>query len=553
MTAAPRLSIDSSSDSGRPWWGAAWLAVLAFAIALRVAGISFGYPHSFHPDEGFMARMAAHAVTLAGDPSTPPYTSWVAYPPSLANQIALVSLLLPDDVEPKLFLVGRWIVLFWAIVGMICVTLCARALGGRPGAFLAAAHCGFSPLLVEQSRYCTTDTPTGAGVALTCWLAIRLQQRPTWRRYLLAGAAVGLAASYKYMGAMGALLVVGAHLTSQRPFRARQLGRLVAAGLISIAVFILLNFEILRSWTEFWAETARMHQIYTTGHPGFTSDRNWIHAPRYLLSYVVGWPAAIAMAVAVPWLWVRHRTPRVLSAAGVASVATLHLAYLSSLPVFIARNQVHTGLLWSIAFGAIAGLAMAALPVRRARFLLVLLVLGLLPHAVLSSRQSWIMTRPDTRTEAAHWLRAHAEAGAKVAIMGDSGKGAYMPPSEVSKIELHAEQYDDCNVLRARGYQYLLTSTAKVSRYLKSPAEFPREARRVQRGMRRVEQTCELLADFSRPPAPGAELFGSTVDFLHNPGIQVWRVSLNADFDRAVVFADGFESGDPSQWSNAVP
>ena len=552
MSVAPRRPIDpdpAHSDAAGHGWGIAWLAVLAIAIAIRAAGVSFGHPHVYHPDEGYMARMVAHAVALAKDPSTPPLTSWVAYPPSLANQVALVSLALPDDLQPRLIFIGRWVVFSWSIVGLICVTLCGRALGGRPGALLAAAHCGFSPLLVEQSRYLTADTPTGAGVALTCWLSIRLQQQPTWGRYLLAGAAVGLAASYKYMGALGALLVVVAHLLSPRPRRARSIGRLVAAGLISIVVFLALNFEILFSWTEFWAEAFRMNEIYNTGHPGFTSDRNWLHAPRFLLSYLVGWPAAVAMLAAIPWLLARRGAPKVWLAAGVAFVALLHVAFLSNLVVFIARNLVHSGFLWSIAFGGIAGLAMAASSVHRARGLCWVLMAGLVPHAVQSARHSRVLTRTDTRTEAAEWLRANVEVGSKVAVMGDFPSGPYLPPPRVAGVTFHDEGMVDCHVLRARGYQYLLTSTARISRYVRSPVDFPRRAKRVQRQRRRVRRTCELLAGFSRPPGPGAELFGSTVDFIHNPHLQIWRVPS----DDASVFVGSFESGDTSQWSKTVP
>ena len=121
--------------------------------------------------------------------------------------------------------------------------------------------------------------------------------------------------------------------------------------------------------------------------------------------------------------------------------------------------------------------------------------------------------------------------------------GKFGPP-----VRFRDEGIVDSNVLRARGYQYLLTSTARISRYVRSPVDFPRQAHRVRRHRRRVRRTCELLAGFSRPPGPGAELFGSTVDFIHNPHLQVWRVPS----DDASVFTESFESGDTSQWSKAV-
>ncbi|MDH3505492.1 MAG: glycosyltransferase family 39 protein, partial [Nitrospirota bacterium] len=125
---------------------------------------------------------------------------------------------------------------------------------------------------------------------------LEVWKRPSWRNYLLAGAALGLVVSSKPYGGVVALpLVAVAGLHARR--EPRQLLRLAAAGLAAIGLFVALN-PFLGVLAEF---AARNQSIYEgRGEGRLAMLRATLAAPMRLHGAVVGW-AAVAGLAGLAW------------------------------------------------------------------------------------------------------------------------------------------------------------------------------------------------------------------------------------------------------------
>jgi 4-amino-4-deoxy-L-arabinose transferase-like glycosyltransferase len=134
----------------------------------------------------------------------------------------------------------------------------ARGSGLSAGrAHLAAFIVACDPVLVWQSRTVMTETPTAfllaLGFAGLC--------RPAWWGPVSGGAGLALAALCRPSVLPGALLAIAA-ATIARPGSSR--ARLVRAGLMSIALLVVLSPWMIRNFVQFG------EPIWTTTHGGYT-------------------------------------------------------------------------------------------------------------------------------------------------------------------------------------------------------------------------------------------------------------------------------------------
>jgi 4-amino-4-deoxy-L-arabinose transferase-like glycosyltransferase len=147
----------------------------------------------------------------------------------------------PDSYPftPLAYLVGRWTQALIGTVAVALVFLLGRRLGGPRTALVAAALAAVSPQLVRQSAMINEDAALVATLLGALLAAARAGAAPSWRSYLLAGAAVGLACSAKFNGVTAALALLV--VTAVNPRDAQGWLRLAGAGLTAAVVFLLLN------------------------------------------------------------------------------------------------------------------------------------------------------------------------------------------------------------------------------------------------------------------------------------------------------------------------
>jgi 4-amino-4-deoxy-L-arabinose transferase-like glycosyltransferase len=481
-------------------------------------GLGFGLPHEFHPDE---FRVLDIAIGLTKG-SLGELRFW-NYPPALANICTGVYRAFDMVHAPRaeLLLAGRSVVFVLGIVTVLAVAAAAYSASGLRAAILGSALAAVSPLMIEHCRYLTPDTPTAAGTALVALAAAQITRQSSRRgwRYALAGVAVGLAASFKYVGALSAITIIAAHVFSanRRDWRAWVL--LLAAGVLSVLTFIALNHQVIS--TPHWMTAALLDEFrhYTRIGGGYATSFAAPHALLYVVSCGIGWVGAAFLMCTVLSL----RSPVVWA---LVVGAGSWFVFVATRNVFFARNLVHFLPLLFVLIGVVGSELLERITHRHLQFtaavttLVALLVLPVLE----SSRFAMTLANGDTRIDAALWMRDNSPSDARV-VASPPTYAPYLPPQTLHRRRVVVPtKLQSVETLISGNYSHIVVSWGHVSRYTRSPREFPKEVEDFDQWYEDLNRSAELLARFEKPGGPGSALFGGTVDIFHNPRIEVFAV-----------------------------
>lgn len=394
------------------------LALLVLASAVRFDGIDWGRPFSYHPDEHAILHAALNMVR-EGDPNP----HWFRYPSLVLYLEALLVWFLkhwvaadlrtapeahglgPWDIAPQQFpflLAGRMAVAAFGVASVGVVARTAARFTGPVPALLAAALLALAPLHVESSHYLTTDVPAMFWVALTLRFSLASDSS---RKWLLAGAAAGLAAASKYPAGMVLGVPLGLALVAYRWRSA------VAVLVASALAFSLASPFVWLDLPAFLSDVEAQRAHYASG---LSAAGNWW---RYLLSLALhGYGALPLLLAAAGVLRCGLRGPLASRELLVlVGVPTLYFAYLSAWPLRFDRNLMPLlpFLCWFVA------LALAELPLARTAqpkalrlsvsALLIAAVLAQPAYSTWQLRARWHAL--DTRSEAYAWVETHLPAG----------------------------------------------------------------------------------------------------------------------------------------------
>jgi hypothetical protein len=151
----------------------------------------------------------------------------------------------------------------------------------------------------------------------------------------------------------------------------------------------------------------------------------------------------------------------------------------------------------------------------------ILLLLLTIP-AWQSTSFAMLLESPDTRIEAAEWMRDHVPARAAIAVIPET-YGHYLPVATIHGHKLaRVKGYPELGALG--NFDYLVISSGQVYRYLRSPSEAPDKARAFRAWHDQLTRKLKPIRVFERPLAPGGELFGATSDSYHNPRIEIFEL-----------------------------
>jgi len=411
-------------------------AILALAAALRVVGARYGLPYSFlNPDETSIVPRAwriAHGHGL--DPR------WYDYPSLLMYVLAPVQALYAHAS----FGAARSVAIMLGLGGVFAAWWLGERSYGRGPAIVAAATVAVATTHVAYSREAVTDVPMALGV--TCALALMLSSRLEW-----AGIAIGLAAAFKYPGAVALVPLVVAGWG-----RWRSLAR--AAVLAGIAFALATPFVLIHAGRA-WDATSRVNRLARAGWLGFEHD------PSTPVAYVDRLWGAIGPLLVLGLLGLgvalirRTRTDLVLASFAVAYWLTL-------MPQRAHFDRYIIPLLPVL--GVLAG------RLRVAPIALGLLVVPL----VWSIGDARRLTDTDTRAAAAPLVERALPTHADVAVDPST------PPLPRRVVELAlpgpgrpTDPNRSLPRLRALGVRYVLVSGSVTDRVLRARSHYPVESR----------------------------------------------------------------------------
>ena len=238
--------------------------ILVAGFALRVWNNDYGLPFVYSVDEA--SHFTDRAVQMFREGLDPGYYQ------NPAAYTYLVHLLLrvlygplgflfdlpfgnvteQFDKDPgEMWIAARTLAALLCMGGVLTVYAAAKRLWGVREGLVAAALLAFAFLTVAYSRVAVTDVGSLIGVSLAVLFAVRAHEEDRRRDWVLAGAAVGLAAAFKYTAGLAALPLLVAALA--RPSLRRAAG-LALAGLAALVVFVLLNPYLFTSPGDWWTD-----------------------------------------------------------------------------------------------------------------------------------------------------------------------------------------------------------------------------------------------------------------------------------------------------------
>jgi hypothetical protein len=432
--------------------------ILVAGFALRVWHIDYGLPFVYSIDEG--SHFTSRAVEMFWQDLDPGYYqnpaayTYLVYgllrlmygPLGFVFDLRFANVTEQFDKNPtEIWIAARALAAGLCMVGVAATYWAARRLWGVREGLVAAAMLAFAFLPVAYSRVAVTDVGALIGVALSLGFAVRAcnagpGRGAAWRsghlrgalaadhptRDLgLAGAAAGLAVSFKYTAGLALLPVAIAALARLRSDGPRALAGLALGCLLAAFVFVALNPFLFDSFDAWWSDVRDQADV-ARDQPKPGQESGGVSYYLDSLTWGLGWAAGFA-ALAGALLELRRNLVRGLM---LIAVPVALFVYLSAQSRYFGR--------WLLpAYPALAMLAALAIsqaaelvslriaraprpfaagrrrrgPRGRARTAAVVLaaitLLVLLQPLAADVRSAQVLGRDDTRQQARDWLEAH--------------------------------------------------------------------------------------------------------------------------------------------------
>lgn len=417
--------------------------MLAVALALRFVGLGYGLPHASEPDTYIVSQVDVLEREGLGNR----YVAGWKYPHLIGSIAALTPGGALGDAAPEgasvaehreaaaapYLRVRRVVAALSALVAPATFLIALRFLALR-WALLAGIAAGASLLTLSLSTQGRPHAAVAATVAVAMLACVRYAERPRLARALIAGTAVGLAASTLHFGASAAASLVAAWAVSARRDRGerslRAVARLAAGLAVAAAIsawFHLQSPDGKNALTErLMTERIRegrirdtLGEVWVSGHwlpKTWFSGEGWSDAWLAFAGYDPTWSALAAIGlVAGVAGWRRRGAPApaawIVAAAAVPTLLVLGM-YSLSFPRFYASLTAPLALLAACGTRSLtrshrAGAAVAAA-----------LVIAGFAAAV---RWSALRTRPDTYEATAAALESSGALDAPVLAVNLAG------------------------------------------------------------------------------------------------------------------------------------
>src|SRR5918995_2250555 len=295
--------------------------ILVAGLGLRLWNIDYGLPFVYSIDEA--SHFASRAVEMFWQDLDPGYYqnpsayTYLVYgllrvlygPLGFLFDLPFGNVTEQFAKDPtEIWVAARVLAALLAMAGVLATYWAARRLWGVREGLVAAALLSFAFLPVAYSRVAVTDVGALAGVALALLFAARAADEGRTRDYALAGAAAGLAISFKYTAGLVLLPLGIAALARLRADRLLALGGLALGGALAALVFVLLNPYVFGSLDVWWTDLRDQADVAAndakagqqSGGVGYYLDS---------LTWGLGW-AALAAALVGTAVELRRRLVR---------------------------------------------------------------------------------------------------------------------------------------------------------------------------------------------------------------------------------------------------
>jgi 4-amino-4-deoxy-L-arabinose transferase-like glycosyltransferase len=419
------------------WIGASGvLLAITAGLVVRAFGVGYALPYVYHPDEPTNLEVIQRIATESLNPKFFQYPSLFFYLQAAAHWVLRhVGVLLGTwksavdlrpvmqtvgngvSQHPSVFLVGRSLSVVFSVATMVLAAWHAKAISGKwLPAVVAAAVLATSQLSIESASLITPDTYTGFFTLLALAASLRILKKSDVWTYVIAGAAVGLAAGAKYNAGFVAVALLASHILRLRdarrwPSLREWLVPLAAAMVAAAAAFALSTPYALVTPQPFVNGILYEASHYRTGHAGAEGD-----SARFYLSTL--WSSE-GVALIAACLALFNRSVRREAIVTMLFVVG-YLAFISSFKVHFPRNLLPGVPLLAVLGGL--GVQWVGTELSRRIPARALFIVGAVVALAFTAQRAvrardWVNARQiDGRAEARAWLEAHVAPSSRILV-----------------------------------------------------------------------------------------------------------------------------------------
>ncbi len=436
------MRVSDSSGSGRSLFPLLVTPALLVAASLYLAGIGYGLPHVFQPDEPITVNRALRFGSGDLNPHFFYYPSLLmylyfflyglyfaaGYGAGIFSGVQAFAHAFITDPTP-FYVIGRAFSAFSILAGLVFLFRCGEGRGGRGAGLWAVLAVAFLPNVVVYAHWAKADGPLLGISAAALALLVNLVERGDRRDYILTGLVLGTALGLKYNAVLLFPALPLAHLLrcrgSGRGLRCLADGRLwAAAALVPVAFAATTPFSIL-DWPKFSHDFSEQVAINMEGVAGLATG--WKNVMKAALFWGTPFPIGILTIFSLAWaLLRRQRTDLLLAAMWVIGIAAL-----SRQGIVDVRYLFPLYPAWALLLGRwAAGMASLDIPRPLRAAAPAAVILAAASVLTVSARTAASFTRTDTRIAAKEWVEKNLPEGARIAL------DSYGPPLELTRIEL---------------------------------------------------------------------------------------------------------------------
>jgi hypothetical protein len=384
--------------------------IMLSGFSLRLYGINFGLPFTYHADEPVVVNHAM-AYGLGGlNPhffNIPPLVSYIIFALYGAYFIIGKSVSLftsPESFalgflrDPTAFyIIGRFFV--GVLIGtatIFAIYVFAKKLFSQRTGLASALFAAVVFISVQNSHYIYVDTMMVFFIVLTCIAAIDITDSKNTKSYIMSGIYAGIATAVKYNAALVFIVILMAHFAGSVK---RSAAKLCVSLLAMCATYFILNPYSILDFTGFMSGI--MDQA------GAEHALGVLYHMRYSLLQGAGIVLVILGIAGMVYYGVK--SPR------------LHLAFISFPVVFYLVlcffSQPHERYaLPLVPFLVIYASAMICEKMKNVFMASLFAALIVLPNLARAAYSDYLFTQDDTRTIACEWIERNIEEGSRVAI-----------------------------------------------------------------------------------------------------------------------------------------
>jgi len=463
------------------------LLITLMAIAIRVYGNWWDYPHAYHPDEWHSVERAVHFITersIRTDffiyPTAYMYILSVVY--GIVGGISKIAGVLAgyggtlagyyEAMPADFYIIGRTVTALLGGATVWVTWLIGRALFSARLGLVAALFLAFAYSHCVHSHYATTDVPATFFAMLSFYFSVRIFQGTGSRStYVYAGLLAGLGAATKYPAALALAPLVVAHLLRASADQEATEGRSnrylwpgIASALVGFGIGCPSAFFESGAFVTAFVDM-RVHS--QTGHLGIQPGTLWGYFTQLTPAGGVGLALAIAAGFGMMFgLWSHRRRTLLLLSFPALYYAIIGPYCLQYLRYFVPNIPF----LCIFAALFVEQLHVQCFERRRLRVAapIIAVILVATPAYYCVLRHHIALLQEDTRDIAGDWALAHIPRSDKILVCFHSR--IPLPPDSTCRME---ETYTD--MLHGR-YKVFLRSWRTVSRLPCLPAAYRRQA-----------------------------------------------------------------------------